>query len=306
MRLHFRPLFSKSGTRAQKAAVTAICDADQACAWLHEAAALNREDPLRRGSTLHFGSAGQLVVTGDMHGNLRNFDKLQKFCALERNPGRFVLLQELIHQELTRSDDVDLSIDLLLKAVAWKCAQPDNVFFLLSNHEMAQLRGQEITKGGRSVIRDFERGVAYRYGADADRVLQGVLDYIASLPLAARTASGVLMCHSLPDPLMLPTFDLSVFDRQLTDADLVPGGAAYAVCWGRFHSARDVEAFAQRLGVRVIIVGHTPQETGYNVIGNLIILASDHAHGAFIPIDLSKTPTAEDLELALRKYVSVE
>lgn len=281
-------------------------DAAQACRWLHEAAALNREDPLRQGATLHFRAAGQLVVTGDMHGNLKNFDKLQRFCALEKSPGRSVILHELIHQEIVRSDDVDLSIDLLLQAVEWKCAFPDNVFFLLSNHELAQLRGQEITKGGRSVIRDFERGVAYRFGAEAEAVLKGVGDYIASLPLAARTANGVFISHSLPEPMSMPSFDLTVFERELTDADVAPGGLAYAVCWGRFHNARDIEYFAQKLGVRQFIIGHTPQESGYNVIGNLIILASDHAHGTFLPFDLAKSHTVEDLESGIRKFVSVE
>ena len=48
---------------------------------LHQAAALIRDDPERQGQLLRFGSAGQLVMTGDLHGNLRNFDKLQRFAA---------------------------------------------------------------------------------------------------------------------------------------------------------------------------------------------------------------------------------
>lgn len=282
-------------------------NADTACRVLHEAAQLIREDPNRKSSVVHFGSAGQLVVTGDMHGNCRNFEKLQRYCALERSPGRSVILHELIHQELQGAGEVDGSIDLLLRAAQWKCDFPDNVFFLQSNHELAQLRHQEITKGGRSVLDDFALGVEQRFGReDRDSVLRAVESYIAALPLAARTANGVFICHSLPDPLMLDSFDITVFNRIPTDADLSPGGAAYVLVWGRFQTPEEVEFFGRRLGAELFVVGHTPQEFGYNRIGRMLILASDHNHGAFLPIDLSRQYTPEQLEAAVRKFVSVE
>jgi hypothetical protein len=282
-------------------------NADTACRILHEAANLIREDPGRKGSVVHFGSAGQLVVTGDMHGNGGNFDKLQRYCALERSPGRSVILQELVHRELQGNGDVDDSIELLLRAAQWKCDFPDNVFFLQSNHELAQLRGQEITKGGRSVLDDFAFGIEQRFGhGGRDSVLRAVESYVASLPLAARTANGVVVCHSLPDPLMLDSFDITVFDRSPTDADLSPGGAAYALVWGRFQTPEEVDFFARRLDAELFVVGHTPQEFGHNRIGRLLILASDHNHGAFLPMDLAKTYTPEQLEAAVRKFVSVE
>lgn len=283
-----------------------LLDAEEACRLLHEAASLIREDPNRKGSLLEFGSAGQVVMTGDLHGNQGNFEKLQRFCALERSPGRSVILHELIHEEGQRPDQPDLSIDLLLRAAQWKRDFPDNVYFLQSNHELAQLRSQEITKGGRSVIYDFELGVEHRFGNEAGAVLEAVHAYIAALPLAARTPNGIFMCHSLPDPSLLDRFDLSVFEREPTPEDLAPGGAAYALVWGRFHSASVVDSFAQRLAVDYFIIGHTPQEEGYATIGRLIILASEHNHGTFLPIDLGRHYTLEELESSIRKFVSVE
>jgi hypothetical protein len=285
--------------------VTQLPDADTACKLLCQAAELIREDPIRRGSLLEFGSAGQVVMTGDLHGNRKNFEKLERFCALDRTPGRSVILHELIHEDMEEPDQLDLSIDLLVRAAEWKCDFPDNVYFLQSNHELAQLRNQEITKGGRSVLWEFEQGVAHRFGSKADAVLEAVCEYISVLPLAARTRTGIFMCHSLPDPLLLGAFDISVFDRDLTEADLAPGGAAYALLWGRFHSPELVEQFAKRLGVEYFIIGHTPQEQGYASIGRLIILASEHNHGTFLPVDLSRRYTAEELESGIRKFVSV-
>jgi hypothetical protein len=281
---------------------TALKDASAAAELLREAASLIREDPARQGPVLHFGSAGQVVMTGDMHGHLRNFAKLQKFCDLARSPGRSVILHELIHAD-TGGGQADLSIELLVRAVAWKIEFPDNVFFLQSNHELAQLRGQEITKGGRSVLDDFAAGTRQIYGAGAEDVLAATSEYIAALPLAARTANGVFLAHSLPDPTW--DFDFSVLERDPDARDLAPGGAAYSLVWGRFHSTADVERFADQLGVRLCVVGHTPQEDGYTVVGRLMIIASDHNHGVFLPIDLSRSYTMDELEPCVRKFVGV-
>lgn len=285
--------------------VTDPTDAASASQVLHEAAQLNREDPIRSGSLLRFGNVGQLVMTGDMHGNTRNFDKLQLYCALDRSPGRYVILHELIHAEPERFGDPDLSVDLLIRAARWKCDFPDNVFFLQSNHELSQLREHEIVKGGRSVLHDFAQGVRTRFGSDAQLVLDAVLDYIDSLPLAGVTSNGIMLSHSLPSMSAMESFDLTVFDRCATSRDLDPGGSGHALVWGRFPSPQAVDRFAERLGVDTFIVGHTPQESGYAVMGRMIILASDHSHGVFLPIDLSKRYTVDELVRNIRKFVGV-
>lgn len=217
-----------------------------------------------------------------------------------------MILHELIHEDRDPPHLPDLSIDLLVRAAGWKCDHPDNVFFLQSNHELSQLLGHEITKGGRYVLADFERGVEQRYGSAAREVLAGVDDYVASLALAARTASGLFLSHSLPDGLYVDRFDPTVFERELTPADFTPGGDAYALVWGRFQTPEVVEIFARRLGVEACIVGHTPQEMGYLRVGRMLILASDHAHGVFLPIDLSRKYTVDELEASIRKFVGVE
>lgn len=281
-------------------------DADASSRLLREAAQLNWADPNRHGSLLVFGSAGQLVMTGDLHGNVRNFEKLQRYCDLPHCPGRGVILHELIHAEPQRAGDVDASIELLVRAAAWKCEFPDNVFCLQSNHELSQLCRHEITKGGRSVLDDFAAGVAQRYGPRAAEVLAAADEYFASLPLAARTAHGIFLSHSLPDPLTMTRWDAGVLRRRPTPADLEPGGAAYALVWGRCHSPESLDYLAARLGADIFITGHTPQDMGYAVVGRMIVLASDHAHGTFLPIDLARKYTLEQLEAHVRKFVAVE
>jgi len=285
--------------------VVELTDAKAASEYLRRAAQLIREDPIRRGALLNFPAAGQLVMTGDLHGNAPNFEKLQRFCCLWRCPGRRVILHELIHED-PEFGGYDLSIDLLVRAAAWKCEYPDNVYFLQSNHELSQLRRQEITKGGRPVVQDFERGARYCFGRGADLVLEAADEYMRSLPLAARAANGIFLSHSLPDPYSISTFDPSFLLREPTEQDLEPGGSAYALLWGRFHTPESLDLLAEMLGADLFVVGHTPQDEGYAVIGRMIILASDHQHGTFLPIDLHRRYTIEQLESNIRKFASVE
>jgi len=74
--------------------------AGQAAEVYLEAAKLNREDPLLTGSLLTFPDYGQVVMTGDLHGHRRNFEKLQRYCDLEHLGARHVVLHEIIHEEV--------------------------------------------------------------------------------------------------------------------------------------------------------------------------------------------------------------
>ncbi len=282
-------------------------DPDEVIDVYLRAAEENRSDALLKGSTLHFPNYGQLVMTGDLHGHRRNFDKLVKFCVLGRSAGRHVILHEMVHEEVLRLDDVDLSHVLLYEAAHWKSAFPEQVHFLQSNHDLAQLTGQEITKNGRFLLRSFEDGVAQTFGRNnLNRVLDAIKQFIASFAIAARTQSGIFMAHSLPSPFDWPYFDCGVFDRKLAIEDLIDTGAVYNMVWGRAHTAEQLEDAAEKLQADIFVVGHQPQETGYAVMHDrMLILASDHTHGVFLPINLAKKHTIEELIKAIRPFVSV-
>lgn len=281
-------------------------DAGEAVAVYQEAAELLREDPVRRGSQLVFPDYGQLVVTGDLHGNRRNFDKLVKYCGLSSAPSRSVLLQEIIHEDLVTKDQVDLSHELLLVAAKWKCEFPDQVFFVQSNHEVCQLTNRGITKGGRSVLESFAQGVELTFGAsNVPRILDAIHGLILAYPLAARTANGVFASHSLPAQREIEAFDPSVLDREIGLEDLNDGPASKFL-WGRRHPPELIEQLAQTLEAELFILGHQPEPMGFRQEGDrVLILASDHNHGVFLPIDLAKPVTMELLVKRVRKFVSV-
>lgn len=281
-------------------------DIAEAVDVLQQAADLTREDPLRQGSQLLFPNYGQLVMTGDLHGHRRNFQKLKQFCNLEQFGARHVILHELIHEEIQTLDDYDTSHELLLDAARWKCSFPDQVHFLLSNHELAQVNRHEISKNGRVVTTDFEAGVAQEYGAGADRVLEAICALILSYPVAGRTANRVFLAHSLPSPLMLPVFDPRVLARDLTPEDLSERGSAHMMVWGRYHTPAALTVLAELLDVDFFICGHQPQESGYAVVDDrMIILASEHNHGVFLPFDLGKPVVVEKMIAGIRPFAGV-
>ncbi len=281
-------------------------DAGRAIATFQEAAQQNREDVLLSGSLLVFPDYGQVVMTGDLHGHRRNFAKLQRFCDLQHAGARHVALHEIIHEEPESFTSLDTSHELMLEAAQWKCAYPDQVHFLLSNHELSQVFGSEITKNGRVVTKDFQVGVQLGYGHNADKVLEAVYSFIRSFPLAGRTPNRVFLSHSLPSPRDLPSFDPTVLARLPTQEDLSDRGSGHMLVWGRYHTETALTSLAQLLDVDFFLCGHQPQEMGYDIVHNrMIILASEHNHGVFLCLDLAKPVTLESLTKAIRPFASI-
>ncbi|MHC4066030.1 MAG: metallophosphoesterase [Planctomycetota bacterium] len=284
-----------------------MTDAAAAIDIYRQATVLNREDPLLTGSLLEFPDYGQVVMTGDLHGHRRNFAKLQRFCDLEHAPVRHVVLHELIHEEPDRLTDPDLSHELLQEAAAWKCAFPDQVHFLQSNHELSQLSGHEISKGGRVVTRDFEQGLEYSFGAEGGQVLEPLLEFLATFPLAGRTPNRVFLAHSVPGPRTMAEFDAEDLRRPTTWDDLTTRSTVYALVWGRYQSKAGLSKLSDMLDVDLFVCGHQPQEEGFEVLHDrMIILASEHNHGMFLPFDLSREVTISGLTQLIRPFAAIE
>jgi hypothetical protein len=114
--------------------------------------------------------------------------------------------------------------------------------------------------------------------------------------LAVRTDSGIWASHSLPSDYFIGKFDPQILNRQLKINDIVRPGSAYLLTWGRRHSQALLDKLADQFDTNIFILGHQPQEKGWNQAGeNLIIIASNHNHGCLIPIDLAQSYTVEQL-----------
>lgn len=271
-----------------------LSDADAVCAILHAAADACRQDPKRRGSTVHLGDTGQLIVTGDLHDNMNNFRRVVRYAGLDTaspdDPDLpHLVLHEVIHGEASFNGQ-DLSVRMLARVAALKAKFPENVHLLLSNHELAQLLGEGIVKQGTSVVEAFDDGVEFLYRERADDVREAVRAYVRALPLCVRGALGVFVAHSLPAPRAIERFDKEILDRDLEPEDLQPRGSAYDMVWGRYQNKKVTEELADHWGADVFLLGHQPADYGSEPLcDNGIILASDHGHGVLLPVNLAES-----------------
>jgi len=248
----------------------------------------------------------EALVTGDIHGNRTGLAKIIAAAQLDRHPQRRLILQEIIHGPPDPRSGHDRSIDLLLRSARLTIAHPEQVFFLLGNHDVAQVSGGEITKDGRRVCEQFLAGVRYACGDAADEVLDGVKEFLLSIPLAVRCPSGVFICHSVPGPKRMARAGTEILQRAYTDADLRRGGAVYEWTWGRGHSPEQLEALAQQLGVEFFILGHRHTPYGWEEISPRgITIASDHEHGVLLQFPADTLLSAGTVEAFVKPIAGI-
>src|SRR4051812_36938826 len=121
-------------------------DPDKLLNTLRKATTLVRATPGRRGRVVAVGGA-QVMVVGDLHGNIGNFQRVLKVADLQRQPGRHLVMQELIHGSYRYDDGSDKSHQAVDLWCALKCQFPDRVHYLPGNHEVAQWTNRLIAKG---------------------------------------------------------------------------------------------------------------------------------------------------------------
>src|SRR3954470_10745588 len=146
---------------------------------------LLRATPGRRGGVITLETALDVMVVGDLHGNLPFFRKILDAAALAKNPQRHLVLQELIHGPSQYPDEGgDKSHQLVDLVSALKCQYPDRVHLILGNHELSELTGRPIAKGGVALNALFRQGIDTAYGSSGESVFQAYLGLFAALPLA--------------------------------------------------------------------------------------------------------------------------
>src|SRR5688572_12116573 len=283
-------------------------DADHVIETFEAAREENKLSALRSGQVVHLPEEGEVWMTGDIHDHRQNFEKLIAAANLGENPQRHVVLHELIHGDYFDANKAEGSWLTLFRAAELKCDFPEQVHFLLANHDLAQIHGEGIMKAGLSVCEAFTAGVKRDFGNKWSGVNVTISDFLLSLPLAIRTHSGLFFCHSLPADKEIDAFDYSVFERdELSAADYRRRtGPVYQLIWGRHMTPHTVDVFAEHVGARLIVTGHQPQDSGYLVNGDKhLIIASDHNQGVFLPLDLSEPYEMVDLVSRLRKFISL-
>lgn len=283
-------------------------NADQVTEVFACAAEENQISSLRHEQLVELPGEGDVWIAGDLHDHRRNFEKLLYRADLPNNPYRHLILQEIVHGDHWDENGAEGSWETLLHAASLKCDYPKQVHFLLANHDLAQIHGEGIMKAGQSVCAAFNKGVRRDFGGRSGVVQAAITEFLLSFPLAARTQNGLFFSHSVPTDAEVPVYDYGVFNRPLTGADYQRRtGPVYQLIWGRRTSPAMVEQFLEKVGAKLIVTGHQPQEMGYATNGeHHLIIASDHNQGVYLRASLANPLDMDTLLAGLVKFVSVE
>jgi hypothetical protein len=239
---------------------------DRLLSTLKRATAAFRATPGRRGHVVALVDAADVLVAGDMHGNVDNFGRLLKVAQLAQHPQRHLVLQEVIHGKFRYAGGGDKSHQLLDLLAALKCQFPERVHFLPGNHELSQWTNRRIGKGDEDLNDAFRQGVDTAYGQHAGAIYDAYVQLLIASPLAVRTANRVFLSHSVPGAERLNTFDYAVLEQdEYLDEQLVLGGPVHALLWGRNVAEEHVLAFLAKVDADWLITGHIPQDQGFAV-----------------------------------------
>jgi hypothetical protein len=237
---------------------------DRRLATLQRAAQAFRATPGRKGRVVALQDVDEVLVGGDLHGDVENFRRLMTRADLAKHPRRHLVLQEVIHGPFRYPLGGDKSHQLLDLVSALKCQFPRQVHFLMGNHELAQCANRPIGKDEDNLLELFETGVKLAYAERADAVLAAYQDIFLAAPFALRTPNRVFLSHSLPAASRLAEFDPAALERDgPLDGDAAPGGALHSLVWGRDTSAENAAAFLAKVDADLLVTGHVPCDHGF-------------------------------------------
>lgn len=277
---------------------------DRMLTYLRQAITLTRATPGRRGHVVELPPCTDVIVAGDLHGHVGNFQGVLKAADLANHPGRHFVMQEVIHGNYRYPNGSDKSHQLVDLFAALKCQFPKQVHMLPGNHEMAQWTGRKVLKADEDLNVIFEQGVKTAYGTAANDIYKTYLDLFQALPVAIRVPNRVLICHSLPAARAMGIFDPARLERDTyEEIDLQPGGSVHSLLWGRDTSIANVTEFLKKMDADLLISGHIACENGYAVPNERqVILDCAESPAGYIHIPADRPLTHSELVGCIKTF----
>ena len=273
--------------------------------YLRQAVALVRATPGRRGHVVEPPDCTEVLVTGDLHGHVGNFQGLLRAADLADHPGRHFVMQEAVHGNYRYPAGGDKSHQLVDLFAALKCQFPKQVHYLPGNHELAQWTGRKVLKADEDLNALFEEGVTVAYGPRlGPEIYRTYLELFQALPLLIRCPNGVVVCHSLPPARAMTLFDPARLElNHYDDADLQPGGTVHSLLWGRDTSAKTAEDFLRKVGADLLVSGHIASETGFSVPNDRqVIVDSAESPSGYVLFPADRPLTHDELVGCIRTF----
>ena len=269
-----------------------------------KAAELNLLTEGRSGSVVFLDQqlADEVMITGDLHGNRRNFNLIRKIAALETHPRRHLVLQEVCHGGPTYPANGGCMSHTMLEDVAkWKVQVPDRVHFLLGNHELAELTEYPIQKNKQMLNLLFRLGIQHVYGLASEKVREAYVPFIKSCPLAIRMPGGIFISHSVPERVDSRRFDATIFSRPIDSLEFYERTAIFELVWGRDYRQANAEAFAKLVNASVLINGHEPCLDGFRVPNSIqVVLDCCSAKGSYVILPTDRPRSHAEIVESIR------
>jgi len=281
--------------------------AQQTLELLKKGALAHVSDAFRKGNTVFLPENAKVIVSGDLHGNKRNLERIVKFADIKNNPDTHIILQEIIHGGPEDDHGGCLSFKLLFDVVNLKIDYPDNVHVLMGNHDTAYISHSDVMKNGKEMNKSMRDSIKRTFGGKAEDIDLEIARLLFAQPLAVKCPNKIMISHSLPADRLLEQFDPEILNRNLKVNDIVRPQSAYLFTWGRRQSSDTVNKLAEMFDVEIFIVGHQAQPTGFcRHLENMLIIASDHNHGMILKLDASKKYVMDELVAGLIPLASIE
>ena len=269
---------------------------EQTLELLKAGACAHQQDKFRAGNLITIPAGKDVIVSGDLHGNRRNFQRIVNFADLDNNPDTHLVLQEIIHGGPEDEKGGCLSFQVLLEAIELKVAHPDNVHILMGNHDTAFISHSEVMKNGKEMNQSMRDALERCFGIRASEIDLEIARTLFAQPLAIKCENRIMLSHSLPSDNEVYNFDVGILNRKLKVNDIVRPQSAYLWTWGRRQSKETVNKLAKTFDVDIFLVGHQNQPEGFKRISDkLLIIASDHNHGMLVKFNTSNKMNMDQL-----------
>jgi hypothetical protein len=250
----------------------------------------NLATPGRQGNLVALAPdlADEVMVTGDLHGNKRNFNRIKTIADLAKHPRRHLVLQEVSHGGPTYRENGGCMSHALLEDVAMlKVKFPSQIHFILGNHELSEMTDYPIQKNKAMLNLLFRLGLKHTYGESTDDVRAAFIPFLQTCPLAVRLPNGVFISHSIPEACDTRGFDTSIFDREIPFGEYFDRSSVFFLVWGRDYRESNVRAFAELVNARLFLNGHEPCYEGFSAPNDMQIIldcCGDKAGYVILPV----------------------
>lgn len=254
-----------------------------------------------RGSLVELPKKGKALIITDIHGNLKDFNKLMDIWKnFKKEDNHLVLIGDFIHA-IDQVNDKSLEI---LESVKSNFEKDSNFHVLLGNHEWSVITSVTIYKKGENLNSKFEILLKKKFQNRWQDKVKEYQNFLRKLPIAIKTGNKVFISHSGPAKEISSIEDVI----NITDAGYLNNRKLVELLWNRYgdYKNTDIDSFLKNVGCKAMIVGHTPVD-GAELIGDkLLILSSSLSRGnkAYLILDLEeKIKNAKDIMKRVKYFV---